>query len=221
MSVKKIYLFLLIIFVLGLSLLSYWFYFQKDDSDNNINKYDIMSIEESYFLFKSDFSLEEYQEILTKLEDQKQKLEKNQKNPIAWYYFGYYKNRLGDKEGARLAWEKAFEYNPERFATANNLGDIYSHYYNNYERAEFFYLKALELKANYSIYFKLADVYQYKMENKKNSIEPLMKKAMEEIPQSELDFLCYLYDFYEDINNQEKMREYREKIIIIKPDYEF
>lgn len=224
---KKFYIIsLIIVFIVGAGILSWYFYNlqnnpEKQSRIQNQDKsdYKILSINESYFKFKDEFTEEEYQKILSKLKDKKINLERSPQSPIDWFDFGYYKNRLGDKEGARLAWEKSFEYNPKKLATSNNLGDLYAHYYENYERAEFFYIYALNIKPNYSVYRKLLDLYRYKLEKKQNKVESLALEAIENIPDREKGFLMYLYDFYEDQNNQEKMKEYEARIKEIDPEF--
>lgn len=221
---KKIYIITGLIILLFLAGLSTWYFLgidknQKNQQNQKQDEYQILSINKAYFKYKDDFSEEKYQKTLDQLKQNKQKLKEKPQDPGAWFDFGYYKKLLGDKEGAKLAWEKAFEYNPKKFATSNNLGDLYVNPFKNYERAEFFYLKALELKPNYSVYYKLADLYQYKLKEKQDRIEPLLKEAIKKLPNNKKDFLIYLYDFYEDQENQEKMEEYKSKIQEIDPEF--
>jgi tetratricopeptide (TPR) repeat protein len=219
---KKIYIITGLIIFLFIAGLSAWYFLNTDKTQENNQKteeYQTLSINEAYFKYKNDFSDERYQEILKALKKNKQELKKDPQDPGAWFDFGYYKKLLGDKEGAKLAWEKAFEYNPKKFATSNNLGDLYVNPFKDYERAEFFYLKALELKPNYSVYYKLADLYQYKLKEKQDRIEPLLKEAIKKLPKNKKEFLVYLYDFYEDQENQEKMEEYKNKIQKIDPEF--
>lgn len=204
---KKIIIIIsLLVLISGLLIIG-WSLTRQDEENNQA--YEILSIDESYFKFKDRLEPEDYQEALDQLNLGKEQIEKDSQGPIAWYYFGYYKNYLGDREGARLAWEEAFELNPKRFTTSNNLADLYANYIKDYDRAEFFYLKSLDITPNYSGYMKLADLYQYKIPEKKEKIEPLLLEAAEKDPDNKLDYFRYLAEYFEKEGYQQKIDEYR------------
>lgn len=81
-------------------------------------------------------------------------LRKDQNNAILWSELGLYRKETGDYEGARLAWEFAYELQPENAVIVENLGVLYGYYLKNSLKSEEFFRAAIALEPK-SIHLRL------------------------------------------------------------------
>lgn len=130
-------------------------------------------------------------------------------NAQLWFLFGYNKEFLNDHEGAVLAWERAFELQPQNFVTAGNLGNTYQYFLKNYPKAEFFYQRSLELQPTYTTAYQgLVDLYRYNWKENQAKIEPLLLSAIANDSENALAFLTTLVEFFAEQNDLVKARNY-------------
>ncbi len=94
-------------------------------------------------------------------------LKKNPSNAALWSELGLYRKETGDYEGARQAWEFAYELQPANSIIAENLGVLYGYYLKNGLKSEEFFRAAIALEPQ-SIHLRLRlfelyrDVFQDK-----------------------------------------------------------
>lgn len=164
------------------------------------------------------------QEILEKsLKDlnlQYQKLKEGDHVYVRWINIGLLKKRLNDFRGAEEAWQSAVQDNPDQPLAFGNLADLYLFDLREYQKAEEYYLKVLEMRENnYNDYFGLAALYRYNLTEKMNLIEGLMLKGAEKNPAEAENYYMYLADyFYREGDNLEKSKYYSQKTLELNPN---
>ena len=220
---KKQYIFIAIIIILaGLTAYFYLteFYFNQGEP------------EEQKIYIAADFpnALETMTEdilekSLEELNLQYQKIKEDDHVYIRWINIGILKKRLNDLEGAEESWQTAIAYNPDQSLAFGNLADLYLFNLGEYEKAEEYYLKVLNMRSdNYAYYIGLATLYRYNMTEKSNLIEELILKGAEANPGEAENYYMYLanyFDYGPDNNggdNKEKAKYYTQKTLEINPD---
>ena len=144
---------------------------------------------------------------------------------IRWINIGILKKRLSDYSGTEEAWQNAISYNPDLALAFGNLADFYLFDLGQYEKAEEYYLKVLNMEpSNYAYYIGLVSLYRYNMTEKANLIEDIMLKGAEANPAEAENYYMYLsnYFYYGPDNNggddKEKARYYTKKTLEINSD---
>lgn len=106
-------------------------------------------------------------------------LQKNPSNAALWSELGLYRKESGDYEGARLAWEFAYELQPENALIAENLGVLYGYYLKNGLKSEGFFRAAIALEPqNIHLWLRLFELYRDVLKDTKkarSSIEEALK----------------------------------------------
>jgi len=146
---------------------------------------------------------------------------------IRWINIGILKKRLLDYSGTEEAWQNAISYNPDQSLAFGNLADLYLFDLGQYEKAEEYYLKVLDMRTdNYGYYVGLVSLYRYNMTEKVDLIEGIMIKGAENSPAEAENYYMYLANYFAsgyDNNggdNKEKARYYRQKTLELNPDLE-
>ena len=191
-----------------------WYYQQQGfikifptSEERQIKK--ILEIDRSKFRSAQGLDPQAFEEEIKKLEEKKVKVLSDPSNAQLWFDFGYTKEFLNDHEGAILAWEKSFALQPLNFVTAQNLGNTYQYFIKNWEKAEFYYGKVLELRPDHpQAYQGLIDLYRYNWPEKKDQFEPTLLQAIEKDPQNKLPYYISLVEFFADAGNVEKAKSY-------------
>ena len=169
----------------------------------------ILEIDRSKFRPAQGLDSQVFEEEIKKLEGEKAKVLSDPGNAQLWFDYGYTKEFLNDHEGAILAWEKSFAIQPFNFVTAQNLGNTYQYFIKNWERAEFYYRKVLELRPDHpQAYQGLIDLYRYNWPEKKDQFEPILLQAIAKDPQNKLPYYISLVEFFADAGNVEKAKSY-------------
>ncbi len=160
-----------------------------------------------------DYSIED-------LNKQYSKLREGDHIYIRWINVGILKKRFDDFEGAEKAWLTAVDYAPEQSLGYGNLADLYLFTLGEYEKAEEYYLKVLELrKDNYTYYIGLAALYRYNMTEKAHLIEGIINEGASINPAEAANYYLYLADYYaRDGENIEKAKLYANKVIELDPE---
>lgn len=173
----------------------------------------ILEIDRAKFTPAEGLAPETFEAEIGKLEEQKQRILKNLKDADAWFDFGYTKEFLNDHEGAVGAWEKSFELQTLNFVTAANLGNTYQYFLKDWEKAEFYYGKALEVRPDLTqAYQGLLDLYRYNWPGKKNHVEPLLLEAIKNDSPNKLPYYIALVEFFAGEGNAEKAKTYLQKV---------
>jgi len=154
-----------------------------------------------------------FEEEIKKLEEEKAKVLSDPGNAQLWFDFGYTKEFLNDHQGAILAWEKSFALQPLNFVTAQNLGNTYQYFIKDWEKAEFYYGKVLELRPDHpQAYQGLIDLYRYNWPGRKSQVEPLLLAAIKNDPENKLPYNISLVEFFADENDAAKAKIYLENV---------
>ena len=103
-----------------------------------------------------------------------------------------------------------------------NLADFYFYYTKDYQKAEEYYKKALDINKNvYKYYEGLADLYRYNLTDKKDLVEKVINNGLENDSANKIIYYSYLVDFYHQKKNIGKKQEYIDKIKEIDPNWEW
>lgn len=97
----------------------------------------------------------------TEMEQLVSELENTPYNATLWSELGLYRKEAGDYEGARLAWEFAYELQPENAVIAENLGVLYGYYLRDGSKSEEFFRVAILLEPkNIHLRLRLFELYR-------------------------------------------------------------
>jgi len=109
-------------------------------------------------------------------------LKKDHLNPEGWVEIGGIWKAGGNFEGARDAWEYVYALDPFNEVALNNLGNLYVYDLVDLKQAEDWYKKALVAGPKYiPTYYNMAEMYLYKMNDRKKAIE-IVKAGIKELP---------------------------------------
>ncbi|OGZ11145.1 MAG: hypothetical protein A3B25_00125 [Candidatus Ryanbacteria bacterium RIFCSPLOWO2_01_FULL_48_26] len=173
----------------------------------------ILTIDRSKFRPAEGLDPQVFEEEIKKLEEEKAKVLSDPGNAQLWFDFGYTKEFLNDHQGAILAWEKSFALQPLNFVTAQNLGNTYQYFIKDWEKAEFYYGKVLELRPDHpQAYQGLIDLYRYNWPGRKSQVEPLLLAAIKNDPENKLPYNISLVEFFADENDAAKAKIYLENV---------
>lgn len=184
--------------------------------DRRINR--ILKIDESRLRAAEGLTAEQFNERLKDLYAKRDKVRENPRDAQAWFLFGSALEFLNDHERAALAWEEAFALQTGNFVVAGNLGNTYQYFLKNYERAEFYYQRALEAQPNYTAaYLGLADLYRFNLEGREDDLEPLLLRAAYEDQASQLSYYSILVEFFAERGEISKAKDYLARVRLLKP----
>jgi len=161
---------------------------------------------------------------LEDLNHQYAKIQKDSYVYIRWINIGILKKRLNDFEGTEEAWQTAISYNPDQSLAFGNLADLYLFNLQEYEKAEEYYLKVLNMRSdNYTYYIGLVSLYRYNMIEKANLIEDIIIQGAEINPGEAENYYMYLANYFNygpdnhGGDNKEKAKYYTQKTLEINP----
>jgi len=216
MSKKNIIYIVLIVIVASLVA-----YFYKPD-ENNLDK--IYTAED----FPNALKTMDEEILKLSLEDlngQYQDLRDNEYIYLSWINVGILKKRLGDNPGAEKAWLNAADYNSDRSLAFGNLADLYLFGMGEYEKAEEYYLKVLEMNPRHQGYYVgLVSLYRYNITEKANLIESIMVGGAEANPAEAENYYMYLANYFNEGpdnkggNDREKAIYYTQETLKLNPD---
>ncbi|MDA1335162.1 MAG: hypothetical protein O2794_04090 [bacterium] len=148
-------------------------------------------------------------------------LRDNPENTEAWMDLGTIKNTFADYNGAIQVWSKAIEVDSFRTQAYINLGNTYLFQFKQYEKAERFYMDALESdisgRFGPAIYRSLADLYRYHYPGKGDDVAKILKQGLVEYKDN-LDILSYLAVYYDDLDDVDNAIKYFELLVVADPD---
>lgn len=136
----------------------------------------------------------------------------------AYLDIGFYKNELGDKEGAIAAYRAGIEQYPNHEVMLSNLAHIYEDM-KEYESAEKYYQKLLEVNPqNVRGIVDLGSLYRYYFDDKDNAIVDVVEvKGLANNP-NDFNLLIFLANYYRyDINDLQKAEIYYRQILELDP----
>lgn len=129
------------------------------------------------------------------------------------------KQLIGDYDGAKQTLIWAEELQPESYLVHGNLANLYFRHYQDFAKAEEYYLKAIEGGDPKTIpyYFELHEIYRYFYKQETSLAEDILKQGMEMHP-DETDFMAVLADYYKGLSRFQESKEYYQKMLEINPD---
>jgi len=162
---------------------------------------------------------------LEELNLQYQKIKEDDHVYIRWINIGILKKRLNDFKETEEAWQTAISYNPDQSLAFGNLADLYLFNLQEYEKAEEYYLKVLNMRTdNYTYYIGLVSLYRYNMTEKANLIEKILLEGAEKNPAEAENYYMYLANYFNHGpdnhggDDKEKARYYTQKTLEINPE---
>lgn len=155
-----------------------------------------------------------------RLNETKEKLQKNPDDFDSWLYLGVLKKGISDYEGARDIFVYAGQIRPKSSIPFANLADLYGYFLNEPPKAEEAIKKAISNDPNdYNFYFSLADIYRYKFPDGEKLYEQTMMEAMQKFPDNP-NIVARLASYYRETSQMQKAIEWYEKLIKIFPNNE-
>ncbi len=218
---KNIIYIVLIVIVASLVASFYLTDFYKSDKDN-LDK--IYTAED--FPNALEVMNEEILEMSLKdLNEQYQDLRDGEYIYLSWINVGILKKRLKDDTGAEKAWLNAIDYSSDQPLAYGNLADLYLFNMREYEKAEEYYLKVLEMDPNHQGYYiGLVSLYRYDMTEKVNLIENIMINGANINPAEAENYYMYLANYFDEGidnkggNDKEKAKYYTQETLKINPE---
>lgn len=172
-----------------------------------------LKIDEDKFIAPEGTDEKRLKEIMDKVYETKEDVESDPSKSGAWLDFGNALEQLNDHEGAIEAWKISYELTPTYLA-ASNIASVYQYFILDFEQAEDYYYRALDLSPANSVAFDgLIDLYRYNLKEKQYQLEAITQQAIRENPQSETYYLQGLIDFFADLETRdiEKAKKYFER----------
>jgi len=132
---------------------------------------------------------------------------------------GQVKELAGDYDGAVQALIWASEMQPKGYVVNGNLAHLYFRQYQDFAKAEEYYLKAIEpdgiQTANY--YLDLHEIYRYFYKTDTNLAEDILKQGIERLPE-ETDLMAILAHYYKSLGRYDEAEQYYRMMLEVNPD---
>jgi len=96
-----------------------------------------------------------------------------------WIQLGLYRKLIGDYEGAREAWEYAAKIRPTIGVAFHNLGNLYASELKDIEKAEQYYLKAIENEPVHIQWYVAAYEYYRFLAHDNAKARAILRKGIE------------------------------------------
>ena len=129
-----------------------------------------------------------------------------------------------DLEGAVEAWEYAIVINDASPLAYANLANYYKSFARDYEQAIYYYDQTIS-RDNIGYFFDYqayAELYINYLPEDSNKAEIIMLDGVEKAQgMQKLDFYSFLYNYFGEKENQNKIDFYKNEILEIDPNYEF
>lgn len=131
---------------------------------------------------------------------------------------GLIKQLIHDYTGAEEIWTYLYKIEPKSYVLNGDLAYLYQYYLSDYQKAEEFYLKALEPKdvVNRYLYLNgLYELYHYRLKDDAKT-QVVLDRAMTELPE-DINVFLMAADYYRETGNKDKARELYNKALKINP----
>lgn len=135
----------------------------------------------------------------------------------AYMAIGFSLRQLGDNRGAAASYTRVLQLNPQNLLALSNLAVSYADL-GEYDTAAHAYRALIESSpGDIPPYRSLADLYWYKMPEKKGEIPGLLEQGLARRPEHP-DLLVYLAIYYKNVGDTPKAIEYFERTIVANPE---
>ncbi len=180
--------------------------------------------------FKKELSLEQEQTLFEQFKRYREELNKGilaieQEGPrveaiLYWplVNIGNVYRDAGDYARAETSWLLAHRIQPGAFVPLGNLGELYFRYVKDYQKAEEYYLKAVQIKSDYldTFYYELYQLYRFFMKDEARAEEVLIQ-GIKQYPE-ETNILAQLALHYRQTGQIEKAISRYNELLVKKPD---
>jgi len=213
--------FAVLVFLVGLSL-----YFlspkPKNEKNANISLYQEKDhYEAGDFMDSPIVESDELERVIGRLNEAYVRLKEGDKPYLRWIDIGLYKKVLGDYRGAENAWRNSVSLAANPGLAYGNLANLYFYNLKEFDKAEEYYLKAIEITPSAYTYREgLADLYRYELEDKRGLVEEIMIEGSKQDSANAIIYYAYLVDFFAAIKDNNKASEYVGKVKKIDPNWE-
>jgi tetratricopeptide (TPR) repeat protein len=227
---KFLVIFIVLILVIGTGFFI-WFDFKgikRDNSDfsggnDNIPAKDIISKEDipdlsRPIIITADLSEDAKQMARKNIEDSITELKMDYTLFNSWMKLGVLRKMIGDYEGAKEAWEFAGMLAPKNAVSFNNLGELYWHYFFDFQKAENNFLRAIRNDPKkVFIYINLSELYRFSYKEKFDQADDILLAGLDNNP-GNLNLLKTLANYYSDTDNKNEARKYYDIILELYPE---
>lgn len=156
----------------------YYFWKNYEKADENISKQPSLEREINITANIADETKELAQ---GKIEEIRGNLKENSDLRSSWLDLASYYKLIGDYDGAREVWEYMVYEDSSDFVPLYNLGNLYGYYLKDYDKAEEYFNKAVEVSPNYIATY--AAFYDFYMDyDKPDMAENVIKRGIEANP---------------------------------------
>lgn len=142
---------------------------------------------------------------------------------IGWMDLGAIKSMFGDYKGAEEAWLYAGLITPNQSRSFFSLGDLYWNRLQEYEKAEWAYLSAIEkgeVALSVAAHRDLATLYRYSYEAKRDLANDVLLQGIELNPDDKQELLALLAEWAKEDGEVEKAIGYYEEYLELNPTNE-
>ena len=145
--------------------------------------------------------------------DLKAALEKDKNDYQSTFELARLKQDLKDYSGALKLYEKLLKIKPNDILIMQNKGSIY-YDLARYEDAEQMQLDILRKTPKWmGAYQELMMIYEFHLKDRKSTLEALLLRGLELVPESEVDFVSMLAKYYDELlGDKEKALEYYKRL---------
>jgi len=132
---------------------------------------------------------------------------------------GQVKQLAGDYDGALQAFFWARELQPKSYVANGNIAHLYFRQYQDFAKAEEYYLKAIEPDGMQTVnyYLDLHEIYRYFYKTDTNLVEDILKQGIERLPE-ETDLMAILAHYYKSLERYDEARTYYQMMLEVNPD---
>lgn len=214
---------IILLLVAGLGYYIYSDYFNKESIPSSLDNERIEQIATLDFTKRDkEISEEKREEYEEKFRADAAKFLNNPGSAIAFWpliEIAQIKQLIGDYDGAEQALIWAEELQPKSYLVHGNLGNLYFRHYQDFAKAEEYYLKAIEEGNPKTVfyYFELHEIYRYFYKQETSLAEDILKRGIETHP-DETNLMAVLADYYKGLGRFHESKEYYQKILEINPD---
>ena len=211
----------IVVIVLFMISLGYYFYLDYQKGSENKEGETIDQIVNLNFI-KQELSQEEINKYQETFDTQSKIFSEDPVSPKAFQsliVIAQIKQFVEDYNGAKQALLWAIDLQPKSYLANGNLANLYFRYYEDFAKAEEYYLKVIELNDPQVIpyYYDLHEIYRYFYKQETTMAEDILKQGIEKYPK-ETNLMAVLAYYYKDTDRKNEAIEYYRKILEINPN---
>lgn len=140
-----------------------------------------------------------------------------------WIDIGNRKLVLKDFDGAVEAWDYATRLDSNKNLAYANLANYYKSFAKDYQKADYYYNLVISKDSTgyFFDYQSYAELYIDYLPVDPYKVETIMLAGADKaVGPSKLEFYRYLYTFWQERDNKNKVEQYKAKVLEIDPNYQ-